>query len=66
MKACMGGFCGLRESCRHYTTDDRRDPAERLCEPGQDGEAIEVRRFKPIGSWEGQPIKRAALFPEVA
>jgi hypothetical protein len=42
----MGGFCGIRESCQHYTTEDRSNPSERLCEPRRDGEAVEMRRFR--------------------
>ena len=36
---CMGGWCSLRDRCLHYTAADRLRPIERLCEPGQDGEA---------------------------
>jgi hypothetical protein len=45
-KGCMGGFCSIRESCQHYTTEDRSNPSERLCEPRRDGEAVEMRRFR--------------------
>jgi hypothetical protein len=33
--ACMGGFCAVRENCRHYVADGvaRLRPVERLCEP---------------------------------
>jgi hypothetical protein len=63
---CMGGWCRIRQSCPHYTHADEREPDERICEPGKDGEAVQVRRHRPIGSWEGQPIKPASFFPEVA
>lgn len=38
-RACMGGWCGRRNSCPHYVDGNRRDPfpAERLCEIGHDG-----------------------------
>jgi hypothetical protein len=55
MKACLGGFCQIRESCQHYNAEGwARVNAKdgRLCEPGQDGEAVAIRRFRPIGSWE--------------
>jgi hypothetical protein len=37
MKACMGGWCLRRECCDAYHAGNRRDPAERLCVPGEDG-----------------------------
>jgi hypothetical protein len=37
MKACMGGFCRIRESCGHYNAYNRQYPAERLCVPERDG-----------------------------
>lgn len=36
--ACMGGWCTKREKCPHFHATDRREPAERLCPPGLDGE----------------------------
>lgn len=33
--ACMGGFCPKREQCARYHSMYRREPAERLCEPGK-------------------------------
>lgn len=35
---CMGGRCGSRESCAHYTAPEipGRHPAERLCERGKE------------------------------
>lgn len=30
---CMGGWCTLRDVCRHHQSD-RRVVVERLCEPG--------------------------------
>lgn len=36
-RACMGGWCTLREHCPHYHAIRRDSPSERLCTPGQDG-----------------------------
>lgn len=36
-RACMGGFCELRDACAHHHAVDRREPSERLCVRGQDG-----------------------------
>lgn len=36
MTPCMGGWCGLREKCPHFTSA-QRNPSERLCITGQDG-----------------------------
>ena len=48
MKACMGGWCRIRESCEHYAAAVRMDAAERLCDAGEDGRrggaAIVIRR----------------------
>lgn len=34
--ACMGGWkCPKREQCARYHSMYRREPAERLCEPGK-------------------------------
>lgn len=37
---CMGGWCTKREKCPHHQTESRRNPAERLCPPGRDGEQL--------------------------
>lgn len=37
MTPCMGGWCGLREKCPHFTSPQSRNPAERLCITDQDG-----------------------------
>jgi hypothetical protein len=52
--ACMGGWCTKRNGCSLYLTDDRQEPAERLCMKGFDGVGAEfpVRIHKPAGSWE--------------
>jgi hypothetical protein len=36
-QACMGGWCARRDHCPHFHAEDRRQPAERLCERGHDG-----------------------------
>ena len=47
-QACMGGWCTLRAKCPHYHAADRREPEERLCWPGQDGEILEGLPLVPI------------------
>lgn len=37
MKACMGGFCAVRERCPHYQSEQQGEPSERLCLRGEDG-----------------------------
>ena len=51
---CMGGWCGKRAACSHYTTQSRAEPAERLCIPGADGVGAEmpIRILRQVGSWE--------------
>ena len=44
LQPCLGGWCAKREKCPHHQTEDRRNPAERLCPPGRDGEML--RRLK--------------------
>ena len=72
MKACMGGWCRIRNKCPHYT-DAARGPedAERLCIQGHDGCGAEqpVRIHRAVGSWErkGAGLLRAATpLPEAA
>lgn len=31
--ACMGGWCAVRENCKHYHASTWAKPIERLCEP---------------------------------
>lgn len=33
--ACMGGWCASRDHCARYHAMNRREPAERLCDPGK-------------------------------
>lgn len=41
MTPCMGGWCGLREKCPHYTAASvGRKPSERICLPGLDGQQL--------------------------
>ena len=40
--ACMGGHCLKRSNCTNYHAEDRREPAERLCLPGDDGVGRDV------------------------
>ena len=55
VKPCMGGFCQLRDKCRHHVAPMNRDnPAERLCEMGQE----RVMFFKPLQS--ESPVKETA------
>jgi hypothetical protein len=42
-QACLGGWCRLRDNCMHYHAADRRMPAERLCDRGQDGACLSHR-----------------------
>lgn len=51
MKACLGGWCRIREACPNYNAMDRRNPAERLCVKGRDG----VRRPAPVSFFVPQP-----------
>lgn len=41
---CMGGWCLVRESCRHYHSDTWRKPVERACEPGETNLFAPLRR----------------------
>lgn len=53
-QACMGGFCQKRGHCANYHAEDRREPVERICAPGHDGEGVEapVRLHRAAGTWE--------------
>lgn len=57
LQACMGGFCAKRDHCQNYHAADRSEPAERLCEPGYDGEGsgVQIVRGSP-----SQPLSAAA------
>lgn len=58
--ACMGGWCRIRDRCGHYNASDRTRPIERLCEPNQDGEAVQLVRWKKAGEWQSEMDPRAA------
>lgn len=53
--SCMGSFrCLKRDTCVHHVNEDRSDPHEKLCEPGQYGAYIainlhQVEQPKPQG-----------------
>lgn len=57
LQACMGGWCTKRQHCLNYHSEDRREPEERLCEPGRDGQGIEhsVVLQRQVGEWERAP-----------
>lgn len=45
--ACMGGWCPVRDNCRHHLVEGaarQREPEERLCDPGT------LTDFSPIHS----------------
>lgn len=52
LQPCMGGWCAKRNRCQHYHAESSREPAERLCEPGDDGGAVMLQRAVPAGAWE--------------
>jgi len=49
--ACMGGWCAVRDHCVHFHAKDRRNPAERLCQAGNDGQSdivfVQIVRAAP-------------------
>lgn len=51
LQQCMGGWCGQRDKCRHYTAPATpgQQPAERLC--GDDAEP--TLREAPAQHWAG-------------
>lgn len=54
IKACMGGFCNLREKCRHYVAPgSRTSAAERLCTRGEESAMF----FTPLRGMNQPPIK---------
>ena len=55
--SCMGGWgCTQRDHCAYYLAEDRRNPSERLCAPGHDGEGPSTPRV-PLQ----QPMEWPAL-----
>lgn len=55
--ACMGGWCSKRQHCLNYHAEDRSEPEERLCAPGEDGSGLSepIRLHRPVGTWERKP-----------
>lgn len=56
-RACMGGFCAVRENCKHFNVGwpQRARPIERLCEPAthsafhtEQHDAFEPQMPRPI------------------
>lgn len=66
-QACMGGWCHLRDHCGHYHAENRANPAERLCLPGQDGvsDVVFMRITKPAGAWESALPTRMVEPPSI-
>lgn len=52
LPACMGGWCTQRDHCARFHAEDRREPAERLCQPGHDGVVVvePTRERVPTGA----------------
>lgn len=51
---CQGGWCRIRNACRHYTAPASADePADRLCDPAHDGriDGFPMRQHRAAGSW---------------
>jgi hypothetical protein len=51
----MGGFCGRRTNCAHHSSPTNRvEPAERLCDRGEDGfiDGHPIRIRRGVGEWE--------------
>lgn len=69
-KPCMGGFCNpaIRDVCPHYNSADAATdphPFERMCDRGDDGGDVFVRRVVPAGQWERKHaglLARATVF----
>jgi hypothetical protein len=50
--SCMGGWCHLRDKCRHHAPNPHQPVLERLCERG-DFDAFEpLIVTRQAGSWE--------------
>jgi hypothetical protein len=51
--SCMGGWCALRDHCRHYHAGSEGSrPAERLCLPHQDGvsDVVSIQFIRPAAT----------------
>ncbi len=51
-KACMGGFCLMREDCRLYHHPAPSHVDDRLCEPNQLDAFEPIRIFRQPSAWE--------------
>jgi hypothetical protein len=60
--SCMGGFCALRDHCRHYHSQWRSQPSERLCIPGHDGKSdvVFVQILRPAVQVDRLPSQEVA------
>ena len=59
MTPCMGGWCSLRDHCRHFHVGTMyRTPSERLCRTGQDGRS-DVYGVEP----PAPTVRQALLVP---
>ncbi len=71
-RACMGGWCRIREGCPNYAYGEGRFiPAERICDRGSDGkvDGMPLARHRPAGKWErvvGPYARRAGPFDGLA
>jgi hypothetical protein len=59
MTTCMGGWCHLRDKCRHHAPNRHRPVVERLCEDGKSD------AFEPL-TRPGEERKEWVLALEVA
>lgn len=57
--SCMGGFCSLRDACKHHLAADRRIPVDRMCEPKQSDAFEPIYLVRPWRSMVHQ-LERAA------
>lgn len=58
--SCMGGFrCLKRDHCAFHQAEDRSDPHESLCEPGQYGSYMAINLHK-VQEQHRQPVKEPA------
>ena len=67
-QACMGGWCKMRDKCRHFHARNSTEIAERLCLPGQDGvsDVFNVVTWLSSGEWNrtqgAELLRRADAF----
>lgn len=63
IKACMGGFCALRDRCPNFHAEFRGSPNERLCLPGKDGESDVALVSLPESRFSTEPMPSASSLP---